>query len=193
MARSIKHLADDIERAFEIGRAEAAANVVYSLQFLGPWWTGTFGRNWKVSDKPLFPTKTYQGRGNNVNGPVPTRTPRRARRPVPIPTALSRTLYVVNNVNYAGFAVNARGAIVPVGNPSGITYGQHALRHRITAKLGVMWFPMYITHEKYFLKDLNKGFTSGFSKAMGAQPSMLGPHSTGLSVRRGVADKAGLG
>ena len=164
MPRSIDRLAGDLKRAIEIGRAQAASEIVFSLQEQGPWWTGNFARSWVVSPSLVKPTKKVDGRGDNVYGPTPQRTARVPGKPLVIPTALSKSLFVGNEIDYAGFAAGR----------------EHATRKNITPPMGVYWFPLYITHQQFLLHDLNKGFTRGFNEAMGAGMSIQSPSSTAL-------------
>jgi len=180
MPRSIDRLAGDLKRAIEIGRAQAASEIVFSLQEQGPWWTGNFARSWVVSPSLVKPTKKVGGRGDNVYGPTPQRTARVPGKPLVIPTALSKSLFVGNEIEYAGFAAGREHATVPVGLSAGINYAEHATRKTITPPMGVYWFPLYITHQQFLLHDLNKGFTRGFNEAMGAGMSIQSPSSTAL-------------
>ena len=50
-------LTKDIEKKLIKGRKQAAKNIVNSLTEKGPWWTGTFGKNWIVSKNPVKPTR----------------------------------------------------------------------------------------------------------------------------------------
>ena len=65
MPKDIKHLVKDIEDIVIQGKANAAANIQFSLQYRSPYWTGTFNAAWKVQKgrpvDPVKPRKENQG------------------------------------------------------------------------------------------------------------------------------------
>ena len=127
----ISQLVNDIEKDFEEAKRKAAAEIFYTLQFLGPWWTGGFAKSWKVkttpvkADKPIYKRFKYKEgviaasqsgeflRGSNLNGPIPPPTPKKPVRPRVVRTTLIKDIYIGNEAEYAGFATNL-GQRVPV-------------------------------------------------------------------------------
>ena len=65
MPKDIKHLVKDIEDIVIQGKANAAANIQFSLQYRSPYWTGTFNAAWKVQKgtpvDAVKPRKENQG------------------------------------------------------------------------------------------------------------------------------------
>ena len=101
MPKDIKHLVKDIEDIVIKGKANAASNIQFSLQYRSPYWTGTFNAAWKVQKgrpvDPVKPRKENQGYRSGIRAPE--------RGPI-IKTSLSEALYVGNETEYAGFVIN---------------------------------------------------------------------------------------
>ena len=70
MPKDIKHLVKDIEDIVIKGKANAAANIQFSLQYRSPYWTGTFNAAWKVQKgtpvDAVKPRKENQGYRSGV-------------------------------------------------------------------------------------------------------------------------------
>tara|TARA_R100000781_G_scaffold89351_2_gene55038 strand:- start:590 stop:1255 length:666 start_codon:yes stop_codon:yes gene_type:complete len=161
----ISQLVSDIEKDLIEGKSKVASEIFYRLQYLGPWWTGSFAKSWKIGKTPIKAEKVIktrfgrrkgrksQGgdffRGDNVNGPIPDpRFPRKPVRPrVKIRTPLSEMLYIGNEANYAGFATNL-GQTVPVMTSARSAKGNKASRKR-DKKYGTE-SRTYEEHSKYF-------------------------------------------
>ena len=60
-------------------------------------------------------------------------------------------MYIGNEAEYAGFAVNNPGATAPVGDPNGVTYDRHAeLVDNITPPSGSPdWYKIYMGNQHY--------------------------------------------
>jgi hypothetical protein len=155
MARGIGWLAKDLKREIENARAEAGPKIVVSLKEQGPWWTGTFGRNWELSSQPLKPTKEREGGIND-------RTRRDTSPPAALKLPLDSPLYIGNTVEYAGFAVNN-----PLAIREGVTYEEHGQRFQLTAKYqNPDWFKVY-TETEEILGDISNVFVArGFKRAV---------------------------
>ena len=106
MPKDIKHLVKDIEDIVIKGKANAASNIQFSLQYRSPYWTGTFNAAWKVQKgrpvDPVKPRKENQGYRSGIRAPE--------RGPI-IKTSLSEALYVGNETEYAGFVTIGRSNI----------------------------------------------------------------------------------
>jgi len=163
MARGIGWLAKDLKREIEKARADAGPVIIKALVQDGPWWTGTFGRNWELSDQPLKPTKPREGDWRGRNMP----TSRDVPNPAALKLPLNSPLYIGNTVEYAGFAVNN-----PRATREGVTYEQHGQFFSLTAKEGNPdWFNVYTAHNENaeILGDITKAFVargSGFKPAV---------------------------
>ena len=155
MAKDIGQLAKDLKRELEEVRAEAGPKIVVSLKEQGPWWTGTFGRNWELSNQPLKPTKEREGGIDN-------RTVRDTSPPAALKLPLNSPLYIGNTVEYAGFAVNN-----PQATRNGVTYAEHGKRFQLTAKFqNPDWFNVYTASEE-LLGDLSDVFVArGFKRTV---------------------------
>lgn len=102
-ARPLSQLADDLREFVEKGRELAGPKVIVKLQEQGPWWTGDFGRRWKLSSTPVKPIELPE---NMVREPFPLRTERPGFfEPPALRVSPSSPLYIGNSVSYAGFAV----------------------------------------------------------------------------------------
>ena len=62
----------DLRKLILKGRKQLAKDIVHSLTENGPWWTGTFGKNWVVSKTPVKPTRkrSPQTAFNDVPNPT---------------------------------------------------------------------------------------------------------------------------
>ena len=175
-SKDISHLTKDLEQNMIALKSKVASAMVQDLQERGPWWTGHFATSWKISETPVQPVKKSRKReeidkGNiqgydaplhwldedeagvgtgsvydqiRTNRVLPNR--KRAKK-VP----LEKPLYVGNEAEYAGFAVNNLGATAPVGSPNGITYSEHAgIVRQITPPSGSPdWYKIYLQNQQF--------------------------------------------
>ena len=175
-SKDISHLTKDLEQNMIALKSKVASAMVQDLQERGPWWTGHFATSWKISETPVQPVKKSRKReeidkGNiqgydaplhwldedeagvgtgsvydqiRTNRVLPNR--KRAKK-VP----LEKPLYVGNEAEYAGFAVNNAGATAPVGSPNGITYSEHAgIVRQITPPSGSPdWYKIYLQNQQF--------------------------------------------
>ena len=175
-SKDISHLTKDLEQNMIALKSKVASAMVQDLQERGPWWTGHFATSWKISETPVAPVKKSRKReeidkGNvqgydaplhwidddeagvgtgsvydqiRTNRVLPNR--KRAKK-VP----LEKPLYVGNEAEYAGFAVNNPGATAPVGAPNGITYSEHAgIVRQITPPSGSPdWYKIYLQNQQF--------------------------------------------
>ena len=175
-SKDISHLTKDLEQNMIALKSKVASAMVQDLQERGPWWTGHFATSWKISETPVQPVKKSRKReeidkGNvrgydaplhwldkdetgvgtgsvydqiRTNRVLPNR--KRAKK-VP----LEKPLYVGNEAEYAGFAVNNPGATAPVGSPNGITYSEHAgIVRQITPPSGSPdWYKIYLQNQQF--------------------------------------------
>lgn len=101
--RPLSQLADDLREFVEKGRELAGPKVIVKLQEQGPWWTGDFGRRWKLSVSPVKPVELPE---NMVREPFPLPTDRPSfSEPPALRVPATSPLYIGNSVSYAGFAV----------------------------------------------------------------------------------------
>ena len=121
MLKDIKHLTKDIEDIVIQGKANAAANIQFSLQYRSPYWTGTFNAAWKVQKgtpvDAVKPRKENQGYRSGVRAPE--------RGPI-IKTSLSEALYVGNETEYAGFVINRMRSLETAGLTSDQIFGNNS-------------------------------------------------------------------
>ena len=165
MRRDIKHLTEDLQDALEIAVSAAANDIHFSLQYVSPWWTGTFGGSWITSKTPVIPTVPRQT-GGVIRTEVPVRNNRTAKRDQVIPIVLGAPLYVGNLAEYAGFVINARGQTLPSLEGDQVEYAEHARRVRaaggsITPRpQSPEWFNIYLKHgnARFLMDDMDKGF-----------------------------------
>ena len=173
MARDIKYLAKDIELDFSVAIAHAASEIAYTLQETGPWWTGSFGKSWKISSSPVQPSKPRVPKTNfDV---IPEQRP---RQPKPVPPTIfnvGRSTYIGNEAEHAGFSINQRGATRPNKEGFPVTYWEHIVvdGYKSTVPDFVApsnegkpsWFYIYLKHKYFLTSDLHKGFAPfGFDK-----------------------------
>ena len=145
MPKDIKHLVKDIEDIVINGKANAAANIQFSLQYRSPYWTGTFNAAWKVQKgtpvDAVKPRKENQGYRSGVRAPE--------RGPI-IKTSLSEALYVGNETE---------------GNPRGVApiefYEDLFAIKADTSPIpnSPEWYYYYIATEE-LTKDIDQGFTA---------------------------------
>ena len=158
-------------------KSKVASAIVQDLQERGPWWTGHFATSWKISETPVEPVTKSQKRQDIDEGKIEgydasllevmsdpdytgsvydqirkNRTLPKRKRPKKVP--LEKDMYVGNEAEYAGFAVNNPGATAPVGEP-GVTYSEHA---RIVRSGGGEitppsqnpdWYKIYMGNQQY--------------------------------------------
>jgi hypothetical protein len=180
MARDIKHLPEDLEILLGDAIGASASEIHFTLQYVSPWWTGSFNRAWDIHTSPIQPglrRETSVPRYEGAAG-VPGRVPRKAPQYTPAPySILGKPLYIGNMIEYAGFAVNKPGATMPSMDGTPVTYAEHAqLANEITPRPPVAdWFWIYLQHgrARYLMRDIDKGFnkagfTVGFSKVFNA-------------------------
>jgi len=173
--KDISQLTADLEQDAIKLRGKIASIMVQDLQASGPWWTGHFATSWKISETPVQPVKESRKRAQIGEGDIEgydasllevmedpdytgsvydqirvTRSLPKRKRPKKVP--LEKDLYVGNEAEYAGFAVNNPGATAPVGDPDGVTYEQHDknVENRITPpSKNPDWYKVYMQTEQY--------------------------------------------
>ena len=173
MPKDIKHLVKDIEDIVIQGKANAAANIQFSLQYRSPYWTGTFNAAWKVQKgtpvDAVKPRKENQGYRSGVRAPE--------RGPI-IKTSLSEALYVGNETEYAGFVINRMRSLETAGLTSHQIFGNNSQGNprgvapiefyedlfAIQADTSPIpnspeWYYYYIATEE-LTKDIDQGFTA---------------------------------
>ena len=173
--KDIRFLTNDLEEDFIKLKGKVASIMVQDLQAAGPWWTGHFATSWKISETPVKPVTKSTKREQIDNGDIMgfdaplhwqdegeagmsgttydqirsnRKLPKR-KRPKKVP--LEKPLYVGNEAEYAGFAVNNPGATAPVGSPNGITYSEHAgIVRQITPPSGSPdWYKIYLQNQQF--------------------------------------------
>jgi|TARA_Y100000033_G_C2691177_1_gene83809 hypothetical protein len=159
--KPLSALTKDLRKFVEDGRAAAGPIVVRSLQIEGPWWTGNFGRRWKLRNAPVMPVHYKDG----LNRGWPGNQTNRFYRPVPeLRLSIGQTLYIGNSVSYAGFAVNNPNATVTRPDGTKTTYENHAMRARITPpSKNPDWYKVYTASGGLF-DDLTKAFRAAGAK-----------------------------
>ena len=173
MPKDIKHLVKDIEDIVIQGKANAASNIQFSLQYRSPYWTGTFNAAWKVQKgtpvDAVKPRKENQGYRSGVRAPE--------RGPI-IKTSLSEALYVGNETEYAGFVINRMRSLETAGLTSDQIFGNNSQGNprgvapivfyedlfAIRADTSPIpnspeWYYYYIATEE-LTKDIDQGFTA---------------------------------
>ena len=173
-SKDISHLAADLEKDMIKFKGKVASIMVQDLQAAGPWWTGHFATSWKISETPVQPVKESRKRAQIGEGDIEgydasllevmedpdytgsvydqirvTRSLPKRKRPKKVP--LDKDLYVGNEAEYAGFAVNNPGATAPVGEAGGITYYEHSqIVDDITPpSKNPDWYKVYMQTEQY--------------------------------------------
>ena len=173
--KDISHLTADLEQDMIRLRGKVASIMVQDLQAAGPWWTGHFATSWKISETPVEPIKKSSARKQIAAGKIQeadpdlldflgdpdqpvgsvydqirvTRSLPKRKRPKKV--SLEKDLYVGNEAEYAGFAVNNPGATAPVGEVGGITYYEHSqIVDEITPpSKNPDWYKVYMQTEQY--------------------------------------------
>lgn len=173
--KDISHLTADLEQDIIRLKGKVASAMVQDLQASGPWWTGNFATSWKISDTPVDPVKKSREREEIKDGDIvafdaplhwqddgeagmsgstydqirKSRSLPGRKKPKKVP--LEKDLYVGNEAEYAGFAVNNPGATAPVGDAAGITYYEHSqLVDEITPpSKNPDWYKVYMQTEQY--------------------------------------------
>jgi len=174
-SKDISHLAADLEKDMIRLKGKVASIMVQDLQAAGPWWTGHFATSWKISETPVQPIKKSRKRESIDNGEIQgfdaplhwqddgeagmsgttydqIRTNRKLpKRQKPKSVSLDKTLYIGNEAEYAGFAVNNPQAKAPVGDPKGVTYFEHStLVKAITPpSQSPDWYKIYMKNKNY--------------------------------------------
>ena len=180
-SKDISHLTADLEKDMVKLKGKVASIMVQDLQAEGPWWTGHFATSWKISETPVKPISKSRQREKIDAGEIKgydatlfevmsdpdhsSGTPydqiRSGRdlpkRQKPKSVSLDKTLYIGNEAEYAGFAVNNQGATAPVGDPvpPGVTYSKHASNVRSNGgditppSKSVDWYKIYMANENY--------------------------------------------
>ena len=149
--RDLKHLPNDLSALIVKGRAEAASEIHYSLQYRSPWFTGTFNTAWQVKGAPVIPTIPRKGNPNR-----PKKESRKApRRQKPIYTSLVKALYIGNKAEYAGFVINKKPSLY---QPNQMYKDLFEQKRKTTPRPNVPdWYDVYIGG-RFLEKDINKGF-----------------------------------
>ena len=156
MPRDIKkHFTKDLGKAITKGRKEVARTITHALIEEGPWWTGSFGKNWIVSKTPVQPTKK-----RNPDPPfsiIPRRTERFTRK-IRVPNVtLGQDLFVGNRIKYAGFAINAPGQTLPNRTGAQVTYKEHYEEVNFPTATAGNWYVIY-TKGGFINKDISRAF-----------------------------------
>ena len=173
--KDISQLTADLKKDAVKLKGKIASAMVQDLQAAGPWWTGHFATSWKISDSPVQPITKSRLRESINDGDIVAfdaplhwqdegeagtsgstydqiRTNRDLpKRKRPKDVTLEKDLYIGNEAEYAGFAVNNPGATAPVGDPNGVTYDEHAeLVNNITPPSGSPdWYKIYMGNQHY--------------------------------------------
>ena len=170
--KDISQLSKDLEQDMIRLRGKVASAMVQDLQAAGPWWTGHFATSWKISETPI---KKSSARKQIAAGKIQEADPDfldflgdpdqpvgsvydqirknrqlpKRKRPKKVP--LEKDMYVGNEAEYAGFAVNNPGATAPVGEPGGVTYSEHEkLVKEITPpSKDPDWYKIYMGTQQY--------------------------------------------
>jgi hypothetical protein len=150
-AKPIAELAEDLRKFVEEGRVQAGRKIVYSLQYEGPWWTGTFGRNWALSATKVTPTISRE-EYSDKKSIQDAKTAKLPKEPEALKVPYGSPLYIGNKVQYAGFAINAPGQTI-----RGRTYEQHARASKQFTATSVDWYQQYTKGGK-IMDDLTEGF-----------------------------------
>jgi len=177
--KDISQLVADLKKDTVKLKGKVASIMVQDLQAAGPWWTGHFATSWKISETPVKPISKSRQREKLDAGEIEgydaplhwqdegeagmsgttydqIRTNRDLpKRKRPKDVSIEKDLYIGNEAEYAGFAVNNPGATAPVGDPAGITYSKHASNVRSAGgeitppSKSVDWYKIYMSNENY--------------------------------------------
>ena len=172
--KDISQLSKDLEQDMIRLRGKVASRMVQDLQAAGPWWTGHFATSWKISETPVEPVTKSKKRQKIDEGKIEgydasllevmsdpdytgsaydqiktTRRLPKRKRPKKIP--LEKDMYIGNEAEYAGFAVNNPGATAPVGDPNGVTYSEHEQIVDVITPPSQMpdWYKIYMGNEEF--------------------------------------------
>ena len=172
--KDISQLSKDLEQDMIRLRGKVASRMVQDLQAAGPWWTGHFATSWEISGTPVEPVTKSKKRQKIDEGKIEgydasllevmsdpdytgsaydqiktTRRLPKRKRPKKIP--LEKDMYIGNEAEYAGFAVNNPGATAPVGDPNGVTYSEHEqIVDAITPPSQMPdWYKIYMGNEEF--------------------------------------------
>ena len=170
-ARDIKNLPADLKILVEKAVSTSASEVAFTLQHVGPWWTGSFGENWEISTSQVLPTKRRVSTG--ILGGKPKRTERTPKYKQFSSKPLGTPIFIGNSISYAGFVINRPGATKRDEKGRPVTYRGHLhgeIPHTSTVEMPFSakynWFNIYLKHPTFMQKDFDKGFTkSGFTVA----------------------------
>lgn len=163
-SKPITELAEDLRQFVEEGRAQAGPRIVFALQHEGPWWTGTFGKSWKLGATKIRPVNAENveqigtggapERDTFITGGDPLsakRTAKLPKEPSILRVPYNKPLYIGNESTYAGFATNQPGQTIRKA-----TYEQHSKKYKITAT-SFDWYQIYTQGGK-IMDDLTEGF-----------------------------------
>ena len=173
--KDISQLVADLKKDTVKLKGKVASIMVQDLQAAGPWRTGHFATSWKISETPVKPVTKSTKREQIDNGDImgfdaplhwqdegeagmsgttwdqirSNRDLPKRKRPKDV--SIEKDLYIGNEAEYAGFAVNNPGATAPVGDPAGITYSEHAqIVDDITPpSKSPDWYKIYMANENY--------------------------------------------
>lgn len=171
--KTLNSLAQDIERAVQQARTEAAKEIVVTLQDRGPWWTGSFAKSWVVSTGPVMG-------GELDRDPDPAwwdeeaiqaaRRPREVKRPRFSTVPIYQTLFIGNASKYGLFATGYWGEKIhhhqTMLDTEGkkVTYAQHGKisGRSLTARIFPQpsWYRIYLNSPQYLMRDINRAFRS---------------------------------
>lgn len=179
--KDISQLVADLKKDTVRLKGKVASIMVQDLQASGPWWTGHFATSWKISETPVKPVAKSIEREKIAAGEIEyadvdlftflddpdqpvgsvydqIRLSRDLpKRQKPKNVSLEKDLYIGNEAEYAGFAVNNPGATAPVGDPAGVTYSKHAELVRSSGgeitppSQNPDWYKVYMANENYNL------------------------------------------
>ena len=171
--KTLNSLAQDIERAVQQARTDAAKEIVVTLQDRGPWWTGSFAKSWVVSTGPVMG-------GELDRDPDPAwwdeeaiqaaRRPREVKRPRFSTVPIYQTLFIGNASKYGLFATGYWGEKIhhhqTMLDTEGkkVTYAQHGKisGRSLTARIFPQpsWYRIYLNSPQYLMRDINRAFRS---------------------------------
>ena len=160
--KDLKHLPGDLAVLLIKAKGEAAAKIHTSLQDRSPWFTGTFSTSWQIKGAPITASKPRRG---NVDDKSFFRKRRARRMPTKSPiilTSLSKSLYIGNEAEYAGFVINRMESPYEPGQMYEDLFKAKGNRKkaRTTPKPNVPnWYDVYLLND-FLTADVDKGFKS---------------------------------
>ena len=160
--KNLKHLPGDLAVLLVKAKGEAAAKIHNSLQDRSPWFTGTFSTSWQIKGAPITASKPRRG---NVDDKSFFRKRRARRVPTKSPvilTSLSKSLYIGNEAEYAGFVINRMESPYEPGQMYEDLFKAKGNRKkaRTTPKPNVPnWYQVYLLND-FLTADIDKGFKS---------------------------------